>query len=145
MNTLSEYHASLSTILTGQTISAIAWNAQRGAPTFTLENNDTVFIHVYVSTSDYDLAVSMTHNEKIHLAYILYEDKFASAEVEVRSGTVISDSSELNTCVDTTIQEVILDGSGQSVVLRISLSNGQQIQYSTSFSNTNCLVKLLEA
>lgn len=145
MNTLAEYHTSLSTTLIGQTISAIAWNEQRGAPTFTLESNDTVLVHVYVSTSDYDLAVSMTHNEKIHLAYILYGDKFASAEIGVRSGTVISDSSGLSTCVDTTIQTVILDGSGQSVVLRIGLSNGQQIQYSTSFSNTDCLVKLLEA
>ena len=145
MNTLAEYHASLSTMLIGQTICAVAWNDQHGAPIFTLENNDSVLIHVYVSTSDYDLAVSMTHNEKTHLAYILYGDKFASAEVEVRSGTIISDSSDLSACVDTTIQEIILDGSGQSVVLRIGLSNGQQIQYSTSFSNTDCLVKLLYA
>lgn len=145
MNTLAEYHTSLSTILTGQTISAVEWDERRGVPTFILQNNDTISLYVYVSTSDYDLAVSMTHNEKRHLAYILYGDKFASKEIEQRNGTTVSDSSLLNTCVGTTVQEVALDGAGQSVVLRICLSSGQQIQYSTSFSKTDCSVKLLDA
>ena len=144
MNTLAEYHTLLSTVLTGQTISAVAWHSPE-APTFVLQNNDTVFIHVYVSTSDYDLAVSMRHNKKRHLAYILYDDKFASKEIEERTGTVVTNRSGVSTCVGTTIQEVAMAGSGQSVVLSLRLSNGQQLQYSTSFSNTACSVQLIDA
>ena len=144
MNTLAEYHTLLSTALTGQTISAVAWHAL-DAPTFVLQNNDTVFIHVYVSTSDYDLMISVRHNDKREGSNILYDDKFASKEIEKQTGTVVTDGSELNTCVGTTIQEVALTGSGHEMILRIGLSNDQQIQYSTSFSNTDCLVELIDA
>ena len=40
--------------------------------------------------------------------------------------------------------KLILDGSGQSVVLRIRLPMGNS-QYSTSLSNTACSVHLIDA
>ena len=76
------------TILTGQMISAVygMTNAERQ---YLHSNSDAVFIHMYVSTSDYDLAVSRIQNEQRHLAYILYGDKFSSEEIEGRDAVVL--------------------------------------------------------
>ena len=144
MSTLAEFYSSLSSALTNKTIERIDWNS-RGVPVFRLDNNDEVWIYVYVSTSDYDLSVSVNVNEQRHGSYILWQDVFNSSELAVGTGQAVTDASGLNECVGAVISQVAMKGSGQGVDIRLVLSNGQQIQFSTDCGSPDCSVALLES
>jgi len=144
MKTLAEIHSSLSKLLTHQTIKEIAWDKNRDMPIFTMSNGDVVSIYMYVSTTDYDLSVSYTHNGQRTGGYIGYDDNFASKDLSIESGIVVSDVSIIQDCIDVEIQEVALSGSGQRAVLFLVLSSRKQLQYSTSFNNPDFSLILLD-
>ena len=144
MENLAEIHSSLSKILTSQTIKEIEWDKNRGMPIFTMSNDDVVSIYMYVSTTDYDLSVSYTHNGQHIGGCIGFDDNFASKDFSIESGIAVSDVSIIQDCIDVKIQEVALSGSGKSAVLCLVLSSKKQLQYSTSFNNPDYSLILLD-
>ena len=119
-----------------QTIQEIGWDQNRGTPIFTMSGGDIVSIYMYVSTTDYDLSVSYTHNERIG-GYIGFDDAFASKTLSNENGSVVSDVSIIRDCIDAQIQEVALSGSGTGAIVHLVLSNQKRLQYSTSFNDSD--------
>lgn len=140
MSNLNKFYAEVVGVLTNQTISSIEWNDSRNVPIYSLSNGDKSSLRIGVSTSDYDLFCSYTHNEQRESYYIDYSDSIGEPLAEINEGVSIDSADMLSECAATTITKVQMVGRGQEVCIRLSLSNDSYIVYNTSYGSPECSV-----
>ena len=140
MSDIQNFHQQVSSMLLNQRIKKVTWASQ--GPEYTLEDDSVCSVYTYVSTADYDLSCSYIKNGTRAGFYIASDDAFGEALDDLGKGAVVLAASELEQCEGAVIEQVQTVGSGQSLNLRLSLSNGAHIEYSTSYSSPSCFVHL---
>ena len=140
MSNLNKFYTELVGLLTTQTISSVEWNDSKNIPIYLLGNGDKISLRIGVSTSDYDLFCSYTHNEQKVLYYIEYSDTVGTPLDKINEGVSIDSPNVLAECTSTTIINIQMVGSGQEACLRLKLSNNSHIVYSTSYGSPKCSV-----
>ena len=137
MSTLAEVYKQLEATLLGQKILSMSWQQRFNSPLYSLSTGKTLSVQVYVSTSDMDLACAMQIDEKPVYWWISYSDSFGESLPPLGPGKKVSSVENISDCVNQTIESIQMVGSGQSILIRLILSNGKTIAYSSSYSSTN--------